>query len=144
MRSYLNVLRSSRWLSSVISADDINKIEIPPASTLIDADNYARMVNLIAKADGAATYANNFAFRFTCSGNNGGFSRPSFSPPASNSGVNSSPFTCLGVFEQRNSSCPRNWGPDSCSGKTAGYSYNRSLFPNDSRDPGRNWSHRAR
>ena len=77
---------------------DINQIEIPPASTLIDADNYSRMVKLIAKADGAATYANNFAFRFTCSGNNGGFSRPSSSPPAGNSGVNSSPFTCLGVF----------------------------------------------
>lgn len=98
MRSYLNVLRSSRWLSSVISANDINQIEIPPASTLIDADNYSRMVKLIEKADGAATYANNFAFRFTCFSNNSGFSFRSSSPPAGNSGVNSSPFTCLGVF----------------------------------------------
>lgn len=140
MRSYLNVLRSSRWLSSVISANDINQIEIPPASTLIDADNYSRMVKLIAKADGAATYANNFAFRFTCSGNNGGFSRPSSSPPAGNSGVNSSPFTCLGVFEVTGGDYSRN----TCSGKRAGDSYNRGLFPNDSREPGRNWSHQAR
>ena len=137
MRSYLNVLRSSRWLSSVISANDINQIEIPPASTLIDADNYSRMVKLIAKADGAATYANNFAFRFTCSGNNGGFSRPSSSPPAGNSGVNSSPFTCLGVFEVTGGDYSRN----TCRGKRAGDSYNRELFPNDSREPGRNWSH---
>lgn len=143
MRSYLNVLRSSRWLSSVISANDINQIEIPPASTLIDADNYSRMVKLIAKADGAATYANNFAFRSTCFSNNGGFSFSPSSAPAGNSGVNSSPFTCLGVFEERNASNSTNWG-GSCFGKQAGDAYNRNLFPNDSREPGRNWSHQAR
>lgn len=137
MRSYLNVLRSSRWLSSVISANDINQIEIPPASTLIDADNYARMVNLIAKADGAATYANNFAFRFVCSSNNGGFSfRPSRAP-ASNSGVNSSPFTCLGIFGRFNG---RNGFPDSCD-KVSGNAYNTELFRDQYREPGRNFSH---
>lgn len=143
MRSYLNVLRSSRWLSSVISANDINQIEIPPASTLIDADNYSRMVKLIEKADGAATYANNFAFRFTCFSNNGSFSFRSFSPPAGNSGVNSSPFTCLGIFEGTRGRT--GWDtPNTCSGKRSGNAYNESRFRGQSREPGRNFSHNGR
>lgn len=143
MRSYLNVLRSSRWLSKVISANDINQIEIPPASTLIDADNYARMVNLITKADGAATYANNFAFRFVCSSNNGGFSFTPSRAPASNSGVNSSPFTCLGIFEDTGGE--RGWNqPNCCSRKESGNAYNTELYPNQYRDPGKYSSHNGK
>lgn len=143
MRSYLNVLRSSRWLSSVISANDINQIEIPPASTLIDADNYARMVNLIAKADGAATYANNFAFRFVCSSNNGGFSFTPPNPPASNSGVNSSPFTCLGIFGNRSTTNPDR-KPGSCPDKESGNAYNTELYPGMSATPGKYYDHNNR